>query len=150
MDLRSAHKDTENASEHLSLSLCGDGDMRFPSAGACMYHNFSHHNRKKKASRDTSEEEWDRREDDDDEGVMEEDEEDTRQEEIITGSSTLNSKYVSWSENENAEIIFLQAPILIFKRVPLTISTIFTMLQRMSGQEAGVQLLNPKSYLCVL
>ncbi|XP_056626507.1 chromobox protein homolog 7 [Triplophysa dalaica] len=109
MDLRSAHKDTENASEHLSLSLCGDGDMRFPSAGACMYHNFSQHNRKKKASRDTSEEEWDRREDDDDEGVMEEDEEeeDTRQEEIITGSSTLNKdvRTGGWSPTAESEVV---------------------------------------------
>lgn len=103
MDLRSAHKDAEN-SEHLSLSLTrpeyGDEDKRFRSAGACMYHDFSQHRRKKKPSRDTSEEEWDRGEEDDDEGVMEEEDEDEEMEEdirpegIITGSSTLNSKYV--------------------------------------------------------
>lgn len=96
MDLRSARKDPENSSEHLSLSLtrpqCGDGDKRF-------------------RSRDTSEEEWDRREDDDDEGVMEEEdeeEEDTTQEEMITGSSTLNSKYVSWSKTKTGEIVLVQ------------------------------------------
>lgn len=110
MDLRSAHKDAEN-SEHLSLSLtrmqCGDGEKRFRSTGACMYHHFSPHRRKKKPSRDTSEEEWDRREEDDDEGVMEEDdeEEDTRPEGIITGGSTLN-KHVrtgGWSPTAESE-----------------------------------------------
>ncbi len=103
MDLRSAHTDTEKSSAHLPLSL----DPRFQSTGACIYRQLTHLKTKKKASRETSEEEWDRRDDDDDddddEGVMEEEEEeeeeeDTRQGGTKTGSNTLNSKYVSWSE----------------------------------------------------
>ncbi|XP_016091923.1 chromobox protein homolog 7-like [Sinocyclocheilus grahami] len=91
MDLRSAHKATENSSAHLPLSL----DPRFQSTGACIYQRLTHHKKKKKTSRETSEEEWDRREeedheDDDDEGVMEEEEEDTRQGGTKTGSNTLN------------------------------------------------------------
>nr|XP_055032270.1 chromobox protein homolog 7 isoform X3 [Misgurnus anguillicaudatus] len=127
MDLRSTHKDTDNSSEHLPLSLTRStfGDKRFQSTEECIYHDLSHHNSKNTSA---SEEEWDRgeEEDDDDEGVMEE--EDTSQEEVKTGSSTLN-KHVrtgGWSPSAESDAVTMcnWSPVLGPEEVTVTDVTI--------------------------
>lgn len=113
MDLRSTHRQTDQSSAHLPLSLPRPLDPRFQATGACIFRQLNHHKKKKKTSRETSEEEWDRREeeddndDDDDEGVMEEDEEETRLGGTKTGSNTLNSKCFSGAEGRQSQHIDL-------------------------------------------
>ncbi|XP_055032270.2 chromobox protein homolog 7 isoform X3 [Misgurnus anguillicaudatus] len=127
MDLRSTHKDTDNSSEHLPLSLTRStfGDKRFQSTEECIYHDLSHHNSKNTSA---SEEEWDRgeEEDDDDEGVMEE--EDISQEEVKTGCSSLN-KHVrtgGWSPSAESDAVTMcnWSPVLGPEEVTVTDVTI--------------------------
>lgn len=135
MDLRSTHRQTDQSSAHLPLSLPRPLDPRFQATGACIFRQLNHHKKKKKTSRETSEEEWDRREeeddndDDDDEGVMEEDEEETRLGGTKTGSNTLN-KHVrrgDWSPTTESEAMSLAegwTPVMVPEEVMVTDITI--------------------------